>query len=340
MGAKHSKKIYIEDSKSTSPVYEKSLSSKSKKNKNKTKNDNINEIIQEIKELVHLPIENENTKSPEIIFEPKHEIKIKNFLEDKDINIENEDDGNLKLNKFFPDDLFNLKRSKTFAPQPSILQSPHLQSKAFDNIIISPFKLSKKSFGIVPEWNQKPNKICLDFPQDKIDCKSCNDKDGILEEYLLYYSETEKTTPNLEDFQDLINCRKKMIKFRNSINYKHYHEYENILNCDDIFEDIQDNNENVHHSKKKSFWQKHIKYQLSKDKDKDKNLIHNQRLNSEPFPMIKMNFNKNNFNNDIEDENEDDKEKDDEDEDEGLFILGVIERAAKERKRTKSVAFK
>ena len=205
MGAKHSKKIYIEDSKSTSPVYEKSLSSKSKKNKNKTKNDNINEIIQEIKELVTLPIENENTNSPEIIFEPKHEIKIKNFLEDKDINIENEDDGNLKLNKFFPDDLFNLKRSKTFAPQPSILQSPHLQSKAFDNIIISPFKLSKKSFGIVPEWNQKPNKICLDFPQDKIDCKSCNDKDGILEEYLLYYSETEKTTPNLEDFQDLIN---------------------------------------------------------------------------------------------------------------------------------------
>ena len=92
--------------------------------------------------------------------------------------------------------------------------------------------------------------------------------------------------------------------------------------------------------KKKSFWQKHIKYQLNKDKDKDKNLIHNQRLNSEPFPMIKMNFNKNNFDNDIEDEKEDDKEKDDEDEDEGLFILGVIERAAKERKRTKSVAFK
>ncbi len=58
--------------------------------------------------------------------------------------------------------------------------------------------------------------------------------------------------------------------------------------------------------------------------------------------MIKMNFNKNNFDNDIEDEKEDDKEKDDEDEDEneGLFILGVIERAAKERKRTKSVAFK
>ena len=54
-----------------------------------------------------------------------------------------------------------------------------------------------------------------------------------------------------------------------------------------------------------------------------------------------MNFNKNSSNNDSEDEKEEDKEDEKDDEaDEGLFILGVIERAAKERKRTKSVAFK
>ena len=104
-------------------------------------------MIQKMKELMILPLENENTKSPEIIFESKHELKIKNFLEDKDINIENEDDDNLKLNKFFPEDLFSLKRSKTFAPQPSILQTPHLQSKAFDNLIMSPFKLRKNLLG-------------------------------------------------------------------------------------------------------------------------------------------------------------------------------------------------
>ena len=339
MGAKNSKKIIDEDKQSTLPVYEKSLNSKSKKKKNKKINKVRDDTLQEIKKIVELPIENENSESPELIFGPNQELKIKNFIEEKEINFENDDDNCLKLNKFFPEDLFSLKRSKTFAPESFILQTPHLQSKAFDNLYMSPFKLSKKSFGIIPKLDQKPNKICLDFPQDKIDCKSCNDKDGILEEYLLYYSGTEKTTPNLEDLQDLLNCRKKMIKFRNSINYKHYHEYENILNCDDIFEDIQDNDENIHHSKKKSFWQKHIQYQLNKDKNK--NLIHNKRLNSEPFPQIKMNFNKNSSNNDSEDEKEEDKEDEKDDEaDEGLFILGVIERADKERKRTKSVAFK
>ena len=339
MGAKNSKKNISQDNLSISSVFEKPLSSNSDKNQDLPKINIIDDNFKEIRDEIKLPIENEFTESPEIIFEPKQELKIKNFFEDNDNDIY--DDNDDYLNKFFPEDLFNMKRSKTYAPKPLILETPRLHSKASENLYMSPFQLSKKSFGIVPKFNQKPNKIYLDFPKDKIDCKSCNDKEELLEEYFLYYSETEKTTPNLEDLQDLLNCRKKMIKFRNSINYKHYHEYENILNCDDIFEDIQDNNENVHHSKKKSFWQKHIKYQLNKDKDKDKNLIHNQRLNSEPFPMIKMNFNKNNFNNDIEDEKEDDKEKDDdEDEDEGLFILGVIERAAKERKRTKSVAFK
>ena len=336
MGAKNSKKNISQDNLSISSVFEKPLSSNSDKNQDLPKINIIDDNFKEIRDEIKLPIENEFTESPEIIFEPKQELKIKNFFEDNDNDIY--DDNDDYLNKFFPEDLFNMKRSKTYAPKPLILETPRLHSKASENLYMSPFQLSKKSFGIVPKFNQKPNKIYLDFPKDKIDCKSCNDKEELLEEYFLYYSETEKTTPNLEDLQDLLNCRKKMIKFRNSINYKHYHEYENILNCDDIFEDIQDNNENVHHSKKKSFWQKHIKYQLSKDKDK--NLIHNQRLNSEPFPMIKMNFNKNNFDNDIEDEKEDDKEKDDEDEDEGLFILGVIERAAKERKRTKSVVFK
>ena len=240
-----------------------------------------------------------------------------------------------------------MKRSKTYAPKPLILETPRLHSKASENLYMSPFQLSKKSFGIVPKFNQKPNKIYLDFPKDKIDCKSCNDKEELLEEYFLYYSETEKTTPNLEDLQDLLNCRKKMIKFRNSINYKHYHEYENILNCEDLFEDIQENEGNYHHnSKKKSFFKKHIKSQLNKDK----NIVHNKRLYTEPEIVIDIDYGKNN---DSEDEKEDEKEENKEDENEenkedekeeekedGLFILGVIERAVKERKTTKSVVVK
>ncbi len=345
MGAKNSKKNISQDNLSISSVFEKPLSSNSDKNQDLPKINIIEDNFKEIRDEIKLPIENEFTESPEIIFEPKQELKIKNFFEDNDNDIYNDNDD--FLNKFFPEDLFNMKRSKTYAPKPLILETPRLHSKASENLYMSPFQLSKKSFGIVPKFNQKPNKIYLDFPKDKIDCKSCNDKEELLEEYFLYYSETEKTTPNLEDLQDLLNCRKKMIKFRNSINYKHYHEYENILNCEDLFEDIQENEGNYHHnSKKKSFFKKHIKSQLNKDK----NIVHNKRLYTEPEIVIDIEYGKNN---DSEDEKEDEKEENKEDENEenkedekeeekedGLFILGVIERAVKERKTTKSVVVK
>ena len=345
MGAKNSKKNISQDNLSISSVFEKPLSSNSDKNQDLPKINIIDDNFKEIRDEIKLPIENEFTESPEIIFEPKQELKIKNFFEDNDNDIYNDNDD--FLNKFFPEDLFNMKRSKTYAPKPLILETPRLHSKASENLYMSPFQLSKKSFGIVPKFNQKPNKIYLDFPKDNIDCKSCNDKEELLEEYFLYYSETEKTTPNLEDLQDLLNCRKKMIKFRNSINYKHYHEYENILNCEDLFEDIQENEGNYHHnSKKKSFFKKHIKSQLNKDK----NIVHNKRLYTEPEIVIDIDYGKNN---DSEDEKEDEKEENKEDENEenkeeekeeekedGLFILGVIERAVKERKTTKSVVVK
>ena len=333
MGNKHSKKNKPQESLSVSSVFEKPLSLNSDKNQDFPKINLIDDNFKEIKDEIILPIENEIIESPEIIFEQKQELKIKNFFENNDNDIyDNNDDY---LNKFFPEDLFNMKRSKTYAPKPLILETPRLHSKASDNLYMSPFKLSKKSFGIVPKFNQKPNKIYLDFPKDKIDCKSCNDKEELLEEYLLYFSDTEKTTPNLEDLQDLLKCRKKMIKFRNSINYRHYHEYENILNCEDLFDDIQDNNGCHHHSKKKSFFKKHIKYQLNKGKNK--NLIF-KRLNSQPVPDFNLGYDKND---NSEDEKEVKKTDDQEDEKEDdLFILGVIERAAKERKRTKSVVIK
>ena len=139
------------------------------------------------------------------------------------------------------------------------------------------------------------------------------------------------TTPNPEDLLDLLNCRKKMIKFRNSINYSPCNEYENILNCDKIIENIQDETES-HHGKKKSIWNKYIKEQINKEKNK--NYEHNKRLFSEPFPNVEINFE--NFNE--EDEKED--EKIEENEEDNLFILGVIERAAKERKTIKSAFVK
>ena len=192
--------------------------------------------------------------------------------------------------------------------------------------------MSSKSFGIIPKKNHIPNKIILDFQKNIIDCKSCNDKeDEIIEEYLLSSADTEKTTPNPEDLQDLINCRKKMIKFRNSINYRPCYEYENILNCDYIIDNIQEDKK-INHKKKKSHWNKYIKDQLDKEKNKNY-FVHDKRLYSEPFPDVDINCD--NFN--CDEDKEDEKESDN---DEGLFILGVIERAAKERKRPKSVVVK
>ena len=91
-----------------------------------------------------------------------------------------------------------------------------------------------------------------------------------------------------------------MFKFRNSIDYKYCHEYENILNCDDIIEKIQDDEES-NHKKKKSYWNKYIQQQIKEERRKS--------------------YNKS-----------DDKEKD---EDDDLFFLGVLKKAHNDRKRAK-----
>ena len=331
MGTKHSKLI-DSDKSSTSSVFEKSLSSNQEKNKISPKNRAREEIINELKEEINLPRENDQYVQREDILGQNDQFALEKLYENDDEEYLNEDNEDF-LNKFLPEDSYNMKRSKTFVPKPAMLETPRLKLKDSDNDnFMNPFKLSIKSFGILPQKNQMPNKILLDFQKDIMDCKSCNDnEEEIFEEYLLFNADTEKTTPNPEDLLDLLNCRKKMIKFRNSINYSPCNEYENILNCDKIIENIQDETES-HHGKKKSIWNKYIKEQINKEKNK--NYEHNKRLFSEPFPIVEINFE--NFNE--EDEKED--EKNEENEEDNLFILGVIERAAKERKTIKSAFVK
>ena len=62
---------------------------------------------------------------------------------------------------------------------------------------------------------------------------------------------------------------------------------------------------------------------------------HTKRLYSEPFPDVGINCDNFNCGGDKKELNENNNDNDDD-----LFILGVIERAAKERKRTKSVVAK
>ena len=293
MGNKNLQSI-IQDGKSNSSVLNLSLNSNKSKNSNLLIQNKNSEIINELKDEVILPIENEIIESSELLLDQKdEELKIKLFIESKEENT-----------------IFNKKRSKTYMPKINIINTPKphpLESNEY----ISPLKLSLKSYGNFPKF--KPNSVLYDFQKNLIDCRSCNDEDS-LDELFLFNAETERTTPNEEDLQNLLDCRKKMIIFRNSLNERLFKEYENILNSDYMFDENKESNINNYQQKKNNFWYKHIKHQQLKDK---MNNIHSKRLASEP--MVKL------FDNVNDEENH------------GLFILGILESAANERKGRNTV---
>jgi hypothetical protein len=295
MGTLHNKHI-PEDKKSISSVLNLSLNSnKEFKEELISNEDNISDI-NELKNIINIEIENENIESNEFILEGKeNDIKIKNYFENE-----------------LDEELIHKKRSKTFVPIISYKNAPRPHPKE-SNEYISPLKLSIKSFCNISKWNMKPNSVLYEFQKDIIECKSCNDSIDN-DDYYIYNSETERTTPNVEDLQDLLNCRKKMSIFRDSIDERSFKEYENILNSDYIFDEKKDiNNNHNHHQKKNKFWNKYIKQQKIKDKHK----IHKDRILSAPFVETY------------------DEEKDKKDS--GLFILGILESAAHEKKGRNTV---
>ena len=289
MGALNNKKI-PKDKISNSSVLNLSLNSNNEIKEELISNeDNISDI-NELKNIVNIEIENENIESNEFILEEK---EIKNYFENE-----------------LDEDLIHKKRSKTFVPIISYKNAPRPHPKE-SNEYISPLKLSIKSFCNISKWNMKPNSVIYEFQKNIIECKSCNDSIDD-DDYYIYNSETERTTPNVEDLQDLLNCRKKMSIFRDSIDERSFKEYENILNSDYIFDEKKETNNN-HHQKKNKFWNKYIKQQ----KLKDKNKLHKDRILSDP--SVKT----------FDEEN--DKK------DSGLFILGILESAAHEKKGRNTV---
>lgn len=269
---------------SINSILDDSSSSNSNKGKNLIKNDIF-------------PIEKE------ILLEGKEEeIKLKYFTEDD------------KDNYCFGS-LIQRKRSKSFnrfliknAPKPQIKTS---------NELISPLKLNSKNFGIFPNWNKKSKNILYNFQKNKIDCQSCNDGGNSYDDFFSFDSETERTTPNIEDLQNLLDCRKKMTNFRNSIDEKVSKDYESILNTDYIF--IDKNEKKEHQRKKNNFWHKHIRLQQMKYSNKvlTSNL---PRLSSGPKVLKRA------------DTIDTEKTKD-----HGLFILGILESAANDRKGRNTV---
>lgn len=262
-----------------------------------------------LKNKMNLPVENEMLESKEIILEGKEEEIKKFFIEDD------------KDNTYFKKSIFDIKRSKSYNVNYFIKKAPKPQLKV-SNEYISPLTLNTKNYGIFPQLNKKPNSVLYDFQKSIIDCKSCNDEEKIFDEFFLTYSETEteRTTPNAEDLQDLANCRKKMTIFRNSINDRTCKEYENILNSEYIFmNENKKNNTNKQNHRKNKFWHKHIKQQQLKYSNK----------------MFSSNFSG------IPDDNyvkrADTTLPNESSKDHGLFILGILESAANERKGRNTV---
>lgn len=256
------------------------------------------------KKINKLKPENDNLEWKEFSLEGKEEeIKLKYFTEDE---------------KDLKDGIIHRKRSKSFISNKLIKEAPKPQLKKSDEYI-SPLKLNTKYFGNVPNWNKRPNSILYDFQKNLIDCKSCNDEDYQNEDDNFFISsnnETERTTPNPEDLQDLLSCRKKMSNFKNCINDRTIKEYENILNIENLFI-YGKNNCNQHH-KKNNFWHKHIKQQQLKYSNK----MFSSNLLSSDDNIVKRS--------DTTFDNETTK-------DHGLFILGILESAANERKGRNTV---
>ena len=207
-------------------------------------------------------------------------------------------------------DIIKKRRKTDYIPQCLINNAPKIKLKECDEEIISPLILSLKTFSqdLCPKNSYN---ILYDFQKDLIDCKSC---DNNLSEVDYFSDDTERTTPNVNDLNNFSICRKKMKNIINNSNIKSSYEYENILNSDLIFQNkskFSNSNLNSKKNKKYDFWHKHIIKEKLKLKQKNinkKNIVYSKSKT--------YNF--------------DEKKIMDT---QGLFILGILESAAKEKKK-------
>ena len=305
-------KEFLEDKNSNSSVLNLPLEHKKSLNEDDSSLNKSPDLKKELMNKVYLPKEYE---FQEINLEDKQEDANKKFLLEDEDDDDEEDD--LEDNKCFNGDITR-KRSKSFVPNMPYNNAPKPHIK-MSNEQISPLKLNVKNFGNFPILNKRPNSILYDFQKDKIDSKSCNDREN-QDDFELFYSETERTTPSLNDLQDLTICRKKMSNFKNCINNKTYKEYENILNSDYIFDfkkkekNLNINHYHHHHLRRNNFWQKHIKQQQLKYSNKilNSNICDNSVKRSETANIENI-------------------------KDNDLFILGILESAANEKRGRNTV---
>ena len=198
-----------------------------------------------------------------------------------------------------------------------INNAPKIKPKECGEEQISPLTLNRKTFFQDYSYHKNTYNILYDSQKDLIDSKSCNN-DNIIENSFSS-DDTERTTPNVNDLNNFYICRKKMKNIINNSKIKSSFEYENILNSDNIFHirnDLLYTKFNSSKNKKSNFWHKHIVKQNLKLISKEKN----KKSNKNKFTCL----------NKSKTFNFDEKKIIDT---QGLFILGVLESAANEKKK-------
>lgn len=206
------------------------------------------------------------------------------------------------------------KRSKTnYIPRCLINNAPKIKPKKIDDESISPLKLCIKT---IYQENSSNNSL-YDFHKDLIDCKSCNDNISD-DESDLFSDDTERTTPNETDLNNFSLCRKKMKSVISSSSISSSYEYENILSSETIFHSTcktSNNFCNCPKSRKNNFWHKHILKQKLKTMEKNKKYFNKNKqiglIKSKTFNLDEQKI--------IDTQ--------------GLFILGVLECAANDKKK-------
>lgn len=211
------------------------------------------------------------------------------------------------------------KRSKTnYIPRCLINNAPKIKPKKIDDELISPLKLCIKTIYQENSSEKKANNLLYNFQKDLIDCKSCNDNISE-DDNDLFSDDTERNTPNETDLNNFSLCRKKMKNVISSSNISSSYEYENILNSESIFQSTcksSNNYCNCHKNRKNNFWHKHILKQKLKTMEKYKKKYFNK---NKQIGFIKSKT----FN--LDEHKIIDTQ--------GLFILGVLECAANDKKK-------
>ena len=211
------------------------------------------------------------------------------------------------------------KRSKTnYIPRCLINNAPKIKPKIIDDELISPLKLCIKTNFQENSSEKKTNNVLYDIQKDLIDCKSCNDTISD-DDNDLFFDDIERTTPNETDLNNFSLCRKKMKNVISSSNISSSYEYENILNSDSIFQSTcksSNNYCNCPKNRKNNFWHKHILKQKLKTMEENKKKYSNK---NKQIGFIKSKT----FN--LDEQKIIDTQ--------GLFILGVLECAANDKKK-------